>query len=191
LKPQGNRGEVAAEIHTDFPGRFAERRRVFAFSGEDQRRELRVENCWPHKGRMILKFSGVDSISQAEELAGVEIQIPARERAELEPGASYISDLIGCAVRVELQESTGKSSAPVFEEIGRVADVQFGAGEAPLLVVRGEGAGSREHLIPFAQSYLRSVDTAAKQVLMTLPEGMLELDAPLSREEKERQARGQ
>jgi 16S rRNA processing protein RimM len=164
---------------------------VFALGSNDQRRELQLEDCWPHKGRMILKFAGVDNISQAEELAGAEIQIPASERAELEAGSTYVSDLVGCAVLIANREPGSESSEPLLHEVGRVTDVQFGAGEAPLLVVRGEAAGAREHLIPFAQPYLDRVDTAAKQIVMTLPEGMLELDAPLSREEKERQARGE
>jgi 16S rRNA processing protein RimM len=185
LRPQGNRGEVAAEIHTDFPEKFAERRQVFALGRNDQRRELHLEGCWPHKDRIILKFAGIDSIGQAEELAGAEIQIHASERAELESGAQYIADLVDCVVLV----SGGESGA--VHEIGRVADVQFGAGEAPLLIVRGEAKGSREYLIPFAEVYLDSVDNAARRITMTLPEGMLDLDAPLSREEKERQARGQ
>jgi 16S rRNA processing protein RimM len=68
--------------------------------------------------------------------------------------------------------------------VGTVADVQFGAGEAPLLVVR---EGKREYLIPLAQEYLRRIDTAAKRIEMELPDGMLELDAPLSKEEKDLQ----
>lgn len=168
---------MAAEIHTDFPERFAERKRMFALAADGVRRELQLEESWTHKGRIILKFAGVDSISQAEELAQAEIQIPAAERAELEPGAVYISDLAGCAVIV------------AGAEIGQVADVQFGAGEAPLLVVRGRG--DKEYLIPFAEAYLKSVDVAERRIVMDLPEGMLELDVPLSREEKDLQSRGE
>jgi len=83
------------------------------------RRGLKIEELWPHKGYLVLKFEGIDSISEAEALLGSELQVPANERAHLEPGWSYISDLVGCAV---------------FDgdrEIGSVADVQFGAGEAP------------------------------------------------------------
>ena len=65
-----------------------------------------------------------------------------------------------------------------------VADVQFGAGEAPLLIVK---AGSNEYEIPYAEAYLKSVDIAHKKISMTLPEGMLELNAPLTAEEKEQQ----
>ncbi len=187
-RPQGNRGEVAAEIHTDFPEKFAERRRVFALGSDGRRRQLQLEDCWLHKDRIILKFAGVDTISQAEELAGAEIQIPAAERVSLDADALYVADLVGCVVLVANHEP---GQELLLQEIGRVADVQFGAGEAPLLVVRDEGSPSREYLIPFAGSYLRSVELAARRIVMTLPEGMLELDAPLSREEKERQARGQ
>lgn len=174
LKAQGRRGEVSAELHTDFPERLAERKRLFALSPRGERRELELESCWPHKGRMVLKFRGVDSIAAAEALAGCEIQVPQGERAALAPGAVYVSDLLGCAV-VEAAQGT---------EIGRVTDVQFGAGEAPLLVVRD---GPRELLLPFAAEYVKRLDPQAKRVEMTLPPGLLELDAPLTAEEKERQ----
>jgi 16S rRNA processing protein RimM len=120
----------------------------------------------------VLKFAGVDSISDAEALLGCEIQIPAAERAALEEGAAYVADLVGCEV-----VASGRT-------IGAVAEVQFGSGEAPLLVVR---EGKREYLIPLAQEYLRRMDVPAKRIEMQLPEGMLELDAPLSKEEKEAQ----
>jgi len=173
-RPQGRHGEVAAELHTDFPERFAERKRVFALLPGGQRRELRVEEFWPHKGRMVLKFAGVDSISQAEALAGCEIQIPRSERAKLEPGSVYAGDLIGCEVIA--------SGATV----GKIDEVQFGAGDAPLLVIR---QGRRELMIPFAEAYLKKVDLSGRRVEMELPEGMLELDAPLSRDEKAAQQR--
>jgi len=170
VKPQGRAGEVAAELFTDFPERFAERRRLFALGTDDRRRELELENFWPHKGRMILKFAGIDSIDAAGELTGAEIQIPRTERAELEEGAFYISDLTGCQVFAIDGEA--------WRELGRVSNVVFGAGEAPLLEIR---EGAKEYLIPFVESYTRKVDLAAGRIELVLPEGMLELDAPLKR----------
>ena len=174
MKPQGRRGEVSAELHTDFPERFAERKRVFALHADGSRSELQVEESWPHKGRLVLKFGGVDSIEDADRLRGCEIQIPREERAPLEAGSAYVGDLVGCRVF-----DSGR-------EIGTVKDVQFGAGEAPLLVIE---SGKRELLVPLAQQYLSAMDTAAKRIEMALPEGMRELDAPLSAEEKKRQGK--
>ncbi len=139
---------------------------------DGSRRELEVEEFWPHKSYLVLKFAGIDSISDAEGLVGCELQVPAAERAKLEPGWTYVSDLVGCTV---------------FDgdrEIGQVHDVQFGAGEAPLLVVK---AGAKEYEIPYAEAYLASADLEHKKICMKLPEGMLELNAPLTAEEKEQQ----
>lgn len=146
---------------------------------DGKRQELELEEHWLHKGRVILKFRGVDSISQAELLADGQVQIKASERRKLEEGAEYISDLVGCRV-------AEVSHTPV--ELGIVREVQSGAGEAPLLVIEGEG--KKEILVPLAAEYLKKIDVAAKRIEMVLPEGMLQLDAPLTREEKERQARG-
>ncbi len=181
VKTQGRRGEVAVDVLTDFPERFAEPGRVFVLAESGERRELRLEGSWPHKQRLVLKFVGVDSISDAEALAGCEIQIPASERAPLEEGAAYVADLAGCEVLVG-----GAALGGERRTVGTVRDVQFGAGEAPLLVVR---SGKEEFLIPFAQAYLRRVDVGAKKIEMELPEGMLELDAPLSKNEKDEQGK--
>jgi 16S rRNA processing protein RimM len=169
LKTQGRRGEVAAELHSDVPDRFQLGMRLWALPKDGSRRELTIEQLWPHKGYLVLKFEGVSSISEAETLVGCELQVPARERSELAPGWAYVSDLVGCAV---------------FDgdrEVGLVADVQFGAGEAPLLIVR---AGSNEYEIPYAEAYLKTTDLEHKKIYMILPEGMLELNAPLTAEEK-------
>jgi len=158
--------------------------RVFALAEDNSRRELQIEELWPHKGHLVLKFQGVDSISDAEALLRRELQVPRSERAPLESGAAYISDLIGCAV------FDGE------QKIGIVEDVQFGAGEAPLLVVgagKDKGSGRKQrsaanvYEIPYAEAYLKSVDIERKEVRMLLPEGMLELNAPLTAEEKQQQ----
>ena len=173
LKTQGRRGEVAVEVHSDVPDRFVEGMRLFALDDRGERRQLRIEELWPHKGHLVLKFEGVDSISDAETLLRCDLQVPRAERAELEAGWTYISDLAGCTVY------------DGDREIGRIEDVQFGAGEAPLLVVQGRQKVKYE--IPFAEAYLESVDPGAKLIRMRLPEGMLEVNAPLSEEEKQEQ----
>ena len=93
LGPQGRRGEVLAELHTDFPERFEERRKLSGLAADGSRRELQLEEHWFHKGGVVLKFAGVDSISDAEQLAGMELQVPREERAELEAGAAYVSEI--------------------------------------------------------------------------------------------------
>jgi 16S rRNA processing protein RimM len=175
-RTQGRKGEVAASIHTDFPEKFAERKHLWAWLPDGSRRELAVEEHWPHKGLIVLKFAGFDSISDAETLIGCELQIPRSERTELEPGAVYISDLQGCT----LVDVAGGAA----NEIGQVSGIDASSGTAPNLVVR---SGAKEFLVPFAEQYLRRVDIAGKRIEMELPAGLLELDAPLSREEKHRQ----
>jgi len=175
LKTQGRRGEVAVEVHSDVPDRFSVGMRLFALDDGGKRREVKVEELWPHKGHLVLKFQGVDSISEAENLLRCELQVPQAERAKLEPGRTYSSDLTGCTV---------------FDgdrEIGRIEGIEFGAGEAPLLIVRGKQ--KTPYQIPYAEAYLVSVDPAGKQVRMRLPEGMLEINAPLTEEEKREQNR--
>ncbi|MGH9669657.1 MAG: ribosome maturation factor RimM [Terriglobales bacterium] len=171
VRSQGRRGEVAAELLTDFPERFAERRRLFALDASG-RRELELESHWRHKGGVVLKFRGVESIAAAEALAGCEIQILREERAALPQGAAYVGDLMGCAV------FDGE------QQLGTIAAVQSGAGEAPLLLVKAE---AREYLIPFAAEYVENLDLERRRVALRLPAGMLEIGAPMTEEEKRSQ----
>jgi 16S rRNA processing protein RimM len=185
VKTQGRRGEIAAEMHSDIPERFVAGMKLFALcKAQDQhdhdrqetRREVEVEDLWPHKGLLVLKFAGVDSISDAEVLIGSELQVPVADRAKLEQGWTYVSDLIGCTVW------NGGT------EIGRIEDVQFGAGEAPLLIVASAaGDNPKKFDVPFAAAYLEDVDPARRRVRMNLPDGMLEINAPLTPEEKQQQ----
>lgn len=175
VKTQGRRGEVASEIFSNIPDRFTVGMKLLALppKGED-RRKLKVDELWPHKGLLVFKFAGVDSISGAEQLVGCELQVPRSERSKLEAGWNYVSDLAGCLV---LDRD---------REVGRIEDVQFGAGEAPLLIVRDAG---KLFEIPFAEEYLEMVDLPGQQVRMKLPEGLLEVNAPLAEEEKRGQHR--
>jgi 16S rRNA processing protein RimM len=173
LKTQGRHGEVAVELHTDVANRFSQGMKLSARAEDGSRRELQVEGLWPHKGHLVLKFAGIDSISDAEALLRCELQVPGDQRAQLDPGWTFVSDLIGCTL---------------FDgdrEVGVVHEVQFGAGEAPLLLVKAE-AGQFE--IPYAEAFLKSVDLGQKQIHMALPEGLLELNAPLTEEEKREQS---
>jgi 16S rRNA processing protein RimM len=168
VKTQGRRGELAVEPHTDVPDRFRQGMRLWALMKDGQRREVTVDDLWPHKSFLVLKFRGVETISDAEPLVGAELQLPQSERAVLEPGWTYLSDLVGCTVY------DGE------REVGQIEDVQFGAGEAPLLVVRSKDRPGAKlpYEIPFAEAYLEKLDLERKQVRMKLPEGLLEVNAP-------------
>lgn len=170
IKTQGRHGEVATELHTDVPDRIRQEMHLWALTKDGQRREVTVEDFWPHKNFLVLKFHGVESINDAEPFLRAELQIPRSQRAELEPGWTYLSDLVGCMV------------LDGDRQVGEVTDVQFGAGEAPLLVVR---SGSKlPYEIPFAEAFLDKLDLEHRQIRMKLPEGLLEVNAPLAKDEK-------
>ena len=177
-RTQGRKGEVFAEILTDFPEKFVERRKLWLLrdadaalkvGGEANPRELELVHHWLHKGGVVLHFAGVDSISAAEELAGLIVAIPHEERAALGEDELYIGDLIGCVV-VDVA-----GAEPVT--VGEIEDVDRNAGPVAILVVRGKSS-TDEILIPFAKDYLRRVDVDAKRVEMALPEGLVDINAP-------------
>ncbi len=168
--PQGRKGEVFADILTDFPEKFAERRQLWLLAegaSAAAPRQVKLIAHWLHKGGIVLHFEGVDSISAAETLSGLIVAIPRAERTALADDEVYIADLIGCTLY-----DVAKADHPV--SVGQIEDVDRTSGPVALLVVHG-AAG--EILIPFAKRYLRTIDLAAKRVEMALPKGLTGLNA--------------
>lgn len=163
-RPQGRRGEVAAEILSDFPERFAGLKTVFLRGASEPPEAAQVEDAWLHKGRVILKFAGVDSISEAELLRGREVLIPRSERAPLSEHQYWVSDLEGCRVLLERDGTT--------TEIGRVVGVDSAGGAEVLRIESARG----EILIPLAQEICTRIDTESKVILINPPEDLLELN---------------
>jgi 16S rRNA processing protein RimM len=164
LRPHGRHGEVAAEILTDFPERLTRLNAATLWDGRAEPRRAAILSCWISQsrgGQAIIHFEGSDSISSAEKLVGLEVQIPISERMKLPSGSYYVSDLTGC----EVCEKDGAA-------LGRVSEVQV-TGGTPLLVVNSP---SGELLIPLAQEICVRVDTAARRIEVVLPEGLLDLN---------------
>jgi 16S rRNA processing protein RimM len=159
-RPQGLRGEVIADLLTDFPERFARLARVYVKRADGRLLLLDLENSRPHKGRVALKFAGCDSISGAEELRDAHVMVLRDQLVKLPEDTYYDFDLIGCeAISAEGQY------------LGRVEQVQ-NYGAAPLLVVRD---GARELLIPLVLSICVEISTERKRIVVNPPEGLLDL----------------
>ena len=176
LRPQGRKGEVLAELLTDRAEEFRAGRVVrVAKSAAVPGRDFVIEDYWlpvgKNVGRIVLKLSGSDSISEAETLAGLDALIPASELPALEEDTFYVRDLIGCTLL--------NGEKPV----GEIVNVQFAMSAdgrvrledaAPLLAVE-TAAGAEPILVPFVKTYLESVDKEGKRVLMKLPDGLVEM----------------
>ena len=159
IKSRGLRGELVANVLTDFPERFEELETVIALLPNGTKRELKIEKFWFQKGRIILKFAGFDSIETAENLRGAEICVPESEAIELEADEFFDWQLEDC--EVETVEG---------EKIGRVKEL-LRTGGTEILVVQG---AEKEYLIPFAETICVSVDVENKLIKIDAPEGLLE-----------------
>ena len=187
LRPKGRKGEVLAELFTDFPERFDQHPHVWlAPAGFADRtvpdsvagagaEPAEIAAHWlpvgKNAGRIVFHFAGTDSIEKAEQLAGKDILVPLTERMPLDEGAAYISDLIGCTVydRGQTLGVVDSVEFPTTPDGSRRLEEA-----APLLSVRlPEGD---EVLVPFASAFLLELDVAAKSIRMALPEGLAELN---------------
>lgn len=174
LRPQGRKGEVLAEILTDFPERFADRKNVLLIAADDSMTPGTIETHWfptgKSAGKVVLHFADTASISDAEKLTGVQVAIPDTERVVLENDAFYVSDLIGCVITEN------------DHTLGTVRDVHFATDThgrrieeaTPILVV--DKPNGDELLIPLANAYLHAPDIPNKRLEMRLPPGLLEIN---------------
>jgi 16S rRNA processing protein RimM len=171
-RAQGRKGEVLAEILTDFPEKFKERKQLWlltaAGTAQESAREAELRHHWLHKGDVVLHFAGSDSITEAEALRAMVVAIPRAQRAALGEDEVYVGDLIGCSL-VDVAVNPERT-------VGVIEDVDREAGPVALLVVARDGS-DEEWLVPFAKAYLRRVDLEGKRVEMALPEGLLDLNS--------------
>ena len=160
-KARGVKGEVAADMLTDFPERFEWLDELIAVFPGGRRERLGLEGHWLHGERVVLKLKGYDSPEEAARLAGCELAVPEASAVKLEDGEFYDWQLEGCrAVTVG------------GRELGTVREVLHTGGEAPVLVIRDDGG--RENLVPLALSICVLIDTDAKLIRVDAPEGLLE-----------------
>jgi 16S rRNA processing protein RimM len=159
VRVRGIRGELVADLLTDFPERFEDLEDVIAVLPNGARAELKIEDFWFQKNRIILKFENYDSIETAQTLINSEICVPESEAVELDEDEFFDWELAGCAV--ETTEG---------ERIGTVREVMRTGGTENLVVVNG----SKDHLIPFAETICVEVDIENKLIRVDLPEGLLD-----------------
>ena len=156
VKPQGRKGEVAVASLSDRPDRFPSLRRVFVPAEGGGSREMAVSSTWPHKGRFVVKFEGIDSIDEAEGLRNLEVRIGEEELEALPEGSYYHHQLKGLRV-------FDPSGAPM----GEAVDILETGGAANVLVVVGRGG---EVLIPLAEDFIKDVDVAGGRLVAVRPE---------------------
>ena len=126
VKPQGRKGELLVHPLSDCPERFPALRRAYVAGPGGGSRAISVTHCWPHKGRFVLKLSGVDSISEAEAYRGLDIRIPEDELPELPDGAYYHHQLLGLRVEEHAGEPVGvvaqvlETGAALYNAMGDV-----------------------------------------------------------------------
>ncbi|MGI6641832.1 MAG: ribosome maturation factor RimM [Limnochordia bacterium] len=162
----GNRGEIKVIPHTDFPERFLDMSEVRLFGKTDQEPRLvrRLEQARLHKGAVILKLEGVDSIDNAQALRGMHIKVSTAEVVPLPEGSYYIFQLIG----LECVTTTGLS-------LGRITEVlQTGANDVYVVKPPPGLTDQAEILIPVLPHVVLEVDLERGQVLIELIDGLLE-----------------
>ena len=180
VRDRGNKGEVSAELLTDFPERLKEIREVFLADKKSAPRSVQLKSFWVdrnHPGFGVFHFEGITSINDAEKLRGLEIQIPFEQRVTLPAGKYFVTDLIGCAVfelpaTLTLFSSSPCSLSKAPTLLGTVRDVFFPGESQPGTPLLAVDTASGELLIPLAEDICTRIDTAARRIEVLLPEGL-------------------
>jgi 16S rRNA processing protein RimM len=161
VRTRGLKGELVADLLTDFPTRFENLKHLFGVAPAGERKRFELENYWFQNERLVLKFFGFDDIDSAKTLVGYEFGVPEAERVELPEDEYYDWELEGCLVEDHLGTAIG-----TVREILRTGGVE-------LLVVENEQR--REYMIPMAAPIVTDIDIARKRIVVDPPEGLLEL----------------
>jgi len=190
LRSRGNKGEVAAELLTDFPERLTKLKEVFVghSDGKMEPRRVAVKSCWlsqNHHGQAVFHFEGVNSISEAEKYRGMEVLLPFEQRVTLPAGQYFVSDLIGCSVFENFVARPVVASSPCSlgeapSLLGTVRDVQIPGEDFPGTPLLEVETTQGEILIPLALDICKKIDTTERRIDVILPDGLRELNRPES-----------
>ena len=163
-KAHGVRGEASVEPWTDSLDRFDDLETVTLVSPDEaQTREVAVESVRIHAGRALMKFAGIDAPEDVQLLHNWTVEIPEEEARELEEDEYFLHDLAG----LTLIDAEGRTR-------GVVVEAYEGGGGILLNVKRPDG---REFELPFAADLCTEIDLSSKRIVVTLPEGIEDLDA--------------
>ncbi|HET6862643.1 MAG TPA: ribosome maturation factor RimM [Pyrinomonadaceae bacterium] len=160
VRTRGLKGELVAELLTDFPERFDSLEEIIAVSPGGEQQIVKLENFWFQNDRVILKIESYDDIETAKRLIGFDFAVPEADRVQLEANEYYDWELEGCAV-----------TTVDGEPVGIVSSVMK-TGGTEILVVNDQEV---EKLVPLAASIVKDIDPAAKRILIDPPPGLLEL----------------
>lgn len=161
-RAHGNRGQVIVDLATDFPEeRFHAGAELF-IERRGRVEALKLDAVRFQRERPVLTIDGVTTMNDAEALAGYELRVPVEQLAKLPDGTFYRHDLIGCRVETEAGQA-----------VGTVRDVEGTIGRSRLVVAGARG----EILVPLAAEICRTIDPAAKRIVIVPPEGLLDLNA--------------
>ncbi len=205
IRPQGRHGEILADLLTDFPERFRERKEVFLAApgfagGREEAVRAEVLSSWlPHgknRGRIVLEISVASTIDEAARWSGYEVLVPIEDRVPVAEDEVYISDLVGCtlydrdlAIGVvrDVQFPVSADGRRRIAEgiplllIGRATEVpateDLATTDLATTDLGSEGdAKADDLLVPFAKDLLLQVNVPAKRIDMRLPEGLIDVN---------------
>jgi|SRR5678815_5021327 16S rRNA processing protein RimM len=160
VRTRGLKGELVAELLTDFPERFESLEELIAVSPDGERQTVKLENFWFQNGRVILKIESFDDVDSARVFIGFDFAVPEAERVQLEADEYYDWELEGCTV-----------STVDGDSVGIVSSIMKTGGTEILVVSDAEV----ERLVPLAASIVKDIDRANKRILIDPPPGLFEL----------------
>lgn len=163
VAPFGLAGEMKVRLETDFPERFTRLRQVCVREASGQARLFDVESTRPHKGQILLRLRGIDSIEDAETLRNTFVQVRVQDATRLPSNEFYIHDLLGCEVVTE----QGRV-------LGSLTNILRGGANDVYVI----GQGKDEILLPAVKDVVRQVDLPRRRIVVSPTPGLLPDEAP-------------
>lgn len=153
----GVKGMVKVYPYTENVKRFEELKKV-SLINKNSKKEYEIKEVKYHKNMVLIKFKGVDTVEQAEELRNFYIQIERKDATPLEEGSYYIADLINLDVYTDEGEKLG-----ILEDI-------FNTGSNDVYVVKD--LNGKQILLPGIEDVIKEIDLKEGKILVHMLKGL-------------------
>ena len=150
---------MAVEIWTDFPERFVAGLHLMLRNDSGETRPATIESVRPHKGRMLVRFEGIDGPDGADELRDMDLLVRAEDAPPRPEGFVFHHEVQGCAVLDREGRPLGTVRDLTTESAGPMLEI-----ETP--------SGLRD--VPFVRPIVVEVDVAGKRIVLDPPKGLLD-----------------
>ena len=164
--PHGINGKIKVKSLSDFEERFTKPGKRWIQKDKEKPIELELTSGFkpPGKKSFIIALKGITNRNQAEKLKEYKVLVKYNDLPKLKKEEFHLTQLVNLKVKI-LENNQ-------YQTIGKVINLE---NEKNNLLVIKLLKNNKEILVPFVKEIIPVVDIKNKLIIITPPEGLLEL----------------